>query len=363
MAHFFIAAGRWTLAAGLVLGLTTTIAIAEDQSPGPGCIPATDILTTVPKDYVKIKTNIPGNTWWYCPPKRAETPPTPKPSAATPNPKPSTAAPKTGVATPPHDSRKKCSMFGVEYYYDPVTETCTVIRRPAQLPPKEFIWTGLYLGGGVGGNWTDGNWNTTQVISKGIADRVDDPLKSMFKADPVGTAFLGYMYAAQYWILGEEVFFDFFNAAMDPGIPGTGAIGTAAVRSNDSVTVRSKWDIALRSRVGYLITPSTQAYVAGGPAWLHMDATVNCTAAGVCGTNGIPAFTQTNSTTKGGWTVGGGIEQQLWGQWRGRIEYRYSDYGKWSTNFGTPANLAVAADIKLHTQSVMVGLSYAFGGL
>ena len=219
MAHFFIAAGRWTLAAGLVLGLTTTIAIAEDQSPGPGCIPATDILTTVPKDYVKIKTNIPGNTWWYCPPKRAETPPTPKPSAATPNPKPSTAAPKTGVATPPHDSRKKCSMFGVEYYYDPVTETCTVIRRPAQLPPKEFIWTGLYLGGGVGGNWTDGNWNTTQVISKGIADLVDDPLKSMFKADPVGTAFLGYMYAAQYWILGEEVFFDFFNAAMDPGIP------------------------------------------------------------------------------------------------------------------------------------------------
>ena len=103
-------------------------------------------------------------------------------------------------------------------------------------------------------------------------------------------------------------------------------------------------------------------FAAGGAAWMHEEAKVNCTAAGVCGTNAIPPFTQTNSTTKAGWTAGGGVEQQIWGNWHGRLEYRYSDYGKWSTSFGAPANLFVASDIKLHTQSVMAGLSYAFGG-
>ncbi len=139
---------------------------------------------------------------------------------------------------------------------------------------------------------------------------------------------------------------------MDPGIPGTG--GLPGNKASDSVTVRAKWDMALRARLAYLATPSTQLFVAGGPAWMHMDATVNCTGPGVCGTNGIPPYTQTNSTTKLGWTLGGGIEQQLWGRWRGRniylLEYRYSDYGTWSTSFGAPANLFVATDIKLHTQ-------------
>ena len=82
-----------------------------------------------------------------------------------------------------------------------------------------------------------------------------------------------------------------------------------------------------------------------------MDATVNCTAAGLR-TNGIPAFTQTNSTTKGA-GPSARIEQQLWANAR-TIEYRYSDYGKWSTNFARRQS-RVAADIKLHTQSSWSG--------
>jgi outer membrane immunogenic protein len=92
-----------------------------------------------------------------------------------------------------------------------------------------------------------------------------------------------------------------------------------------------------------------------------MKATLNCTVAGVCGTNGIPAFSQSNSTVKVGWTVGGGVETMLGGNWRGHIEYRYGNYGKYSTSFGTPAQLALAADIKVQTQSVMFGVSYGLG--
>jgi outer membrane immunogenic protein len=241
---------------------------------------------------------------------------------------------------------------------------------PKMKRPGAYEWTGFYVGAQGGIDWTKGNWTTTEVISLGGRDPLVDQLKSLYKADPLLGLYMGYLFSlAQFfdgfdsWFFGSEFDVDYMNAAMDPGIPGTGAIGTAAVRGNDSVTVRAKWDMALRARLGYLATPSTLLFVAGGPAWLHMDSTVNCTAAGVCGTNLIPAFTQTNSTTQVGWTLGGGVEQQLWGRLHGRLEYRYSDYGKWSTSFGTPANLFVGSDIKLHTQSVMAGLVYAFGGL
>src|SRR5665811_2585367 len=39
------------------------------------------------------------------------------------------------------------------------------------------------------------------------------------------------------------------------------------------------------SRLGRLVTASTQVNIADGPAWLHMDATVNCTGRGFCGAN------------------------------------------------------------------------------
>jgi outer membrane immunogenic protein len=239
-------------------------------------------------------------------------------------------------------------------------------------PPKraaaKFEWSGFYVGGSGGATWTKGDWTTTEVISLGGRDPLVDAVKTLYKLNPIVGVYFGYMFNVAEmlswddfdWYFGPEYYVDYVDAAMDPGIPGTG--GLPGNKSSDSVTVRTKWDMALRARLAYLATPSTQLFVAGGPAWMHMDATVNCTGAGVCGTNGIPAFTQTNSTTKGGWTVGGGVEQQIWGRWRARLEYRYSDYGKWSTHFGTPANLSVAADIKLHPQSLMVGLTYPFGG-
>ena len=251
-------------------------------------------------------------------------------------------------------------------------------------PPKrasaKFQWTGFYVGGGGGGIWDKGTWTTTEVISLGVRDPLVDQLKNLYKANPFLGLYIGYLFnvadflgfgpsvglnycpVCDEFYFGPEYGLDWMNVAMDPGIPGTGAIGTAAVRSNDSVTVKANWDMTLRMRLGYLATPSTMLFAAGGAAWMHEEAKVNCTAAGVCGTNGIPPFTQSNSTTKVGWTAGGGVEQQIWGNWHGRLEYRYSDYGKWSTSFGAPANLFVASDIKLHTQSVMAGLSYAFGG-
>jgi outer membrane immunogenic protein len=234
-------------------------------------------------------------------------------------------------------------------------------KRPV-LYNRGYNWTGFYVGGEFGANWTGGYWTTTDLITLGGRDALIDALKDLRASDIAEDVYFGYLYdfGAPKWLAGLAADFAYYNALMDPGIPGTG--GLAGNKASDSVTVRAKWSLALRARLGYLVTPTTQLYVAGGPSWLKMDAAVNCTGPGVCGSNGIPAFSQTNSTTKAGWTLGGGVESVLWDNWRGHVEYRYADYGKFSTSFGTPAQLALAADIKVHTQSLMFGLSYGFGG-
>ena len=69
----------------------------------------------------------------------------------------------------------------------------------------------------------------------------------------------------------------------------------------------------------------------------------------------------TASTTKTGWTAGGGIEAMLWSNWLARIEYRYSDYGTFSYTLFSTVD-AIAAESKLHTHTALVGVAYRFGG-
>jgi outer membrane immunogenic protein len=95
-----------------------------------------------------------------------------------------------------------------------------------------------------------------------------------------------------------------------------------------------------------LAAPTWMLYFTGGAAWQKLEATANL--AGVGG--------QTNSNTRVGWTVGGGIEGVLWGNWLARAEYRYADYDTWrSTFFATDV-----IDVKATTHIATVGLAYKF---
>jgi len=82
---------------------------------------------------------------------------------------------------------------------------------------------------------------------------------------------------------------------------------------------------------------------------------------------GVAAAAQPESAThfRGtGWLVGAGVENAI--DWLPGVfwknEYRYADYGNYAETFGNPANIAVAGDIRLRTNTGMLGLTYAFGG-
>jgi opacity protein-like surface antigen len=80
------------------------------------------------------------------------------------------------------------------------------------------------------------------------------------------------------------------------------------------------------------------------------------------GTN--PATTSfVSRTTKAGFAVGAGAEVRLAGNWTGKVEYLYLDFGRVSTAATNPSNstpLAVNFDSRVTDHIVRVGLNYKF---
>jgi outer membrane immunogenic protein len=140
-----------------------------------------------------------------------------------------------------------------------------------------------------------------------------------------------------------------------PGI--SGVIGP--IDPGDSISIKTGWDASLRGRLGFLVMPSVLVYGTGGIAWQHYEI------ASVCGINTcIAEFTSTDSKTKQGWTVGGGIEAMAMGPWRVRAEYRYADFGTTAHLLDVagppPIDVLSTINIKLQTHTVLFGLGYLF---
>src|SRR6185295_10637940 len=94
-------------------------------------------------------------------------------------------------------------------------------------------------------------------------------------------------------------------------------LSEADLGANNRFAVRTAWDASLRGRLGFLLTPSTLVYATGGVAWQHYDATASCDCSALLV---LSPKIVSNSATKAGWTIGGGLETALWGHWLARAE-------------------------------------------
>jgi outer membrane immunogenic protein len=67
-----------------------------------------------------------------------------------------------------------------------------------------------------------------------------------------------------------------------------------------------------------------------------------------------------NSTTRTGWTIGGGIEYAVTGNWSIRAEYRYADFGHFADP--TPFAFGFGSFVNHHEteNAVRAGFSYKF---
>ncbi|SRR6266581_4853313 len=251
-----------------------------------------------------------------------------------------------------------------------------VYKVPVVAPPLAYSWTGFYVGGELGAKWMNTTWTATslQDISAG-KPTVD--ASSPRDYNPSGVRAGGYVgYNWQFaprWVGGVEFDIAYADRTVTaPGLPGctiqciTGFPGPGV----DVSSVRMGWDASARARLGYLVTPELLLYGTGGVAWQDVKTSGTCQHSvpdPFClFLPGNPFVTATNSVVRTGWTVGGGLEAKIYGNWFLRGEYRFSDFGTRNEvfNFNLPGE-AHGTDtyryrLRVTDQIATVGLAYKF---
>jgi outer membrane immunogenic protein len=260
-----------------------------------------------------------------------------------------------------------------------------VYKAPAAVAQS---WSGFYLGVGAGMRASQTDATVTSYQSFGpfvgspsnhlsLCGAVACTLGEPFNGISARIApYLGFNWqVAPQWLVGVEADWGWADQTTTLGgmlyplqIPANLGSFLFTGNANDSFAVRTTWDASVRARVGFLATPSVLVYATGGAAWLHVESTSTCNTvaaqAAFCFAGAFSPVVITESQTKLGWTVGGGIEAMFWRNWLARAEYRYADFGTISnTDTRTaPGGFAevVAYDLRVRTHTALFGLAYKF---
>ncbi len=202
---------------------------------------------------------------------------------------------------------------------------------PVFVPPPLFTWTGIYIGGDIGYTWGTDNHNVGGVLFN--------------RASPnglIGGAHVGYNYQVNQFVFGIEGDVDgtnFHNSVTDPV---TGFANSTRIPIEGSV----------RGRIGYAWDRAL-FFATGGAAFADIQHNYNVA--------GFYDPAGTYSSTRVGWTVGGGVEYALSNNWSVRGEYRYADFGhSANTTFGSVVAGGISVDNHVVEHRVTVGFSYKF---
>jgi outer membrane immunogenic protein len=218
-----------------------------------------------------------------------------------------------------------------------------LVYKAAPVYAPAFSWTGLYIGGSVGGRWAA--IDVTGVSFAGGAP-TGNVSSSFDSATGRFGGYVGYNWqVAPNWLIGIEADLAWGDGSDTQAF----VLGVAAV-AGDSFTVKHRWDGSVRGRLGLLATPTWLLYATGGIAWQDLEASANLTGIGA----------QTNSDTRTGWTVGAGVEAALTANWLARAEYRFSDYDTWRSTFFGGTGFDTVVDVNATTHTVYGGLAYKF---
>ena len=201
-----------------------------------------------------------------------------------------------------------------------------------------FNWNGFYAGGNIGYSW--GKWDSTGFVVNGS----DSPSAN----GVIGGLQLGYNWmASNRWLLGLEADIQLSGEQKSTNwtTPVTTVVGVAPL---GGVGVSNSWKFpwfgTVRGRVGYA-PDNWLLYVTGGLAYGEVKSDL--------ATTGIAL---SDSVTKWGWTIGGGIEMPVAAQWTAKIEYLYIDLG--SRTFFAGTTLPVSSN--LHDNVIRLGVNYKF---
>jgi outer membrane immunogenic protein len=229
-------------------------------------------------------------------------------------------------------------------------------------------WSGFYLGVNGGASLGRNQTTDTTVVGPGLAFPVFGA--DTFNNAPVGGIFGGQVgwnwQAAPSWLLGVEADAQWsgqsVSVCVSACLPAGGGGSLLSLTDEQKLT----WFGTARGRIGWITQNGTLWYATGGAAWGRVEQTL--TLAGTPGffAGGATASVASFSHDRIGWTVGGGVEATLIGNWSAKAEYLYVDLGSVSDSFSSalgaglvPATTQTTTSAyTIHDHIVRVGINY-----
>ncbi len=200
--------------------------------------------------------------------------------------------------------------------------------------PSGMSWSGVYVGAGVGAGAVVHRFEITDGVDSASFNGLG------------GEGLFGQVTAGYDTMVSDRIllggFIDAHFGNIGPTIELSSGGATLA-----SIELTNSYGFDAGARLGYLVTPSTLAYVLGGYGWQRFELKA--------GIPGGPSFS--DSEDRSGYVLGVGMETAVAGNWTLKTEYRYSNYGN-----DTVADLGGALlKIEPSTHTFHVGANYRFG--
>lgn len=208
------------------------------------------------------------------------------------------------------------------------------IKAPRMPVAISYNWTGFYIGGNGGYGWGTSAWTDDPAL--GASD-----LGSHRTSGGILGGQIGYNWQRSAFVLGVEADIDWASLKGNHVDPLGHDINTK-MNSVGTITGRIgyAWDRAL-------------LYAKGGAGWGHFKYDDFVTPGG--------AFNGGSSSTRWGWTIGGGLEYGFAPNWSAKVEYNYLDFGTNWLSFSGGAGGAYMEDITERVHLVKIGVNYRFG--
>jgi outer membrane immunogenic protein len=218
---------------------------------------------------------------------------------------------------------------------------------PVRIPPDTSVymgWSGFYVGLNAGGGAGNGRSTFSMTGNPAFAT------VNNFLSGAIGGAQAGFNWQTGATVLGIET--DVQASGVKGGIDAPCAAGLCAVPLTASYSQKVPWYGTVRGRLG-VAASGWLIYATGGYAYARIETDAFAAA-------GATAAAFSLHETRGGWTVGSGIEVAFAPGWSARLEYLYLDFGNRSTTMTFAALPAIVDDARLSMNVVRAGVNYRF---
>ena len=239
-------------------------------------------------------------------------------------------------------------------------------------PVAVYSWTGCYIGANVGGIKGNDRLFTHPGPPGSFGGAVFNPSPNShtYKGDDssvTGGGQVGCNWQSNRFVFGVEADINgtglrSTETAAYPDIVQTAPSPTTWTAHNETVTSKLPWYSTFRGRAGIAVGERSFIYATGGFVVGKVNASLNYVS-----TTAPFTLTGSSTSTRTGWTVGGGWEWAWSGNWSVKAEYLYIDFNSFS--FLAPNVVPGAGDLRTWALDVRarehvarVGLNYHFGG-